>query len=162
DSSKAPSTAFVLRQVPGLDLRLVHLVRDSRGVAFSWTKRIVRPDMVDRKGEMHRYTPARMAVRWVTRNGMMELLGRLGHREVRVGYENLVRAPRAELERILTGMGEPFEPRELDFISDGRVDLGPNHTVMGNPMRMDQGPVELRLDDQWRTAMGRRQSGMVT
>ena len=162
DSSKAPSTAFILRQVPGLDLRLIHLVRDSRGVAYSWTKKVVRPDMVDRRAEMHRYPPARMAVRWVTRNGMMELLGRLGIPEVRVGYENLVRAPRSELERILTSLGEPFEPRELDFISDGQVDLRPNHTVMGNPIRMDNGLVRLRLDEQWRTAMGRRQSGMVT
>ena len=162
DSSKAPSTAFVLRKVPGLDLRLVHLVRDSRGVAYSWTKKVVRPDMVDRGAEMHRYPPARMAVRWVTRNGMMEVLGRLGHTEVRVGYETLIRSPRGELERILTGLGEPFQPRDLDFISDGTVELRPNHTVMGNPIRMENGPVRLRLDDQWRTALSRRQNGMVT
>jgi hypothetical protein len=131
-------------------------------VAYSWTKKVVRPDMMDRRAEMHRFPPARMAFRWVTRNGMMEVLGRLGHTEVRVGYENLVRSPRRELERILAGLGEPFQPRDLDFISDGQVDLRPNHTVMGNPMRLDTGPIQLRLDDQWRTALGRRQSGTVT
>src|SRR5439155_19145064 len=38
DSSKLPSHALLLRRVPGVDLRLLHLVRDSRGVAFSWQK----------------------------------------------------------------------------------------------------------------------------
>jgi hypothetical protein len=37
DSTKDPPFAFLLRRVPTLDLRVVHLVRDSRGVAFSWT-----------------------------------------------------------------------------------------------------------------------------
>ncbi len=44
DSSKDPPHGFVLREVPQIDLRAVHLVRDSRGVAYSWTKRVVRPD----------------------------------------------------------------------------------------------------------------------
>ena len=43
DSSKHASTAFLLRRAPGLDLRVVHLVRDSRGVAYSWSKRVQRP-----------------------------------------------------------------------------------------------------------------------
>ena len=29
---------------PGLDLRVVHVVRDSRAVAYSWTRRVSRPD----------------------------------------------------------------------------------------------------------------------
>ena len=54
DSSKAPSTAFVLRAMPVLDLRLVHLIRDSRGVAYSWNKKVVRPDTPGRTVYMHR------------------------------------------------------------------------------------------------------------
>jgi hypothetical protein len=42
------------------------------------------------------------------------------------------------------------------------VTLGVNHTVMGNPMRLDQGPVRLRLDDRWKTSMGRMHRGIVT
>jgi hypothetical protein len=33
---------------------------------------------------------------------------------------------------------------------------------MGNPMRMDNGPVKLRLDDQWRSSMGPRHRRLVT
>ena len=49
DSSKHVSTALVLRHVPGIDLRIVHLVRDSRGVAYSWTKEVARPEVANGK-----------------------------------------------------------------------------------------------------------------
>ena len=162
DSSKAPSTAFLMRRVPGIQLSAVHLVRDSRGVAHSWTKKVVRPDAPGREMYMHRYQPPRIAFRWMTRNAMMELLGRLGVPEVRVRYETLIREPRQELARLLDGLGHSVAPEDLAFISDGEVTLRPNHTVMGNPMRMDHGPVRLRLDEQWRTAMARKHRGMVT
>ena len=35
DSSNLPSHAFLLRAMPAIDLRVVHLVRDSRAVAYS-------------------------------------------------------------------------------------------------------------------------------
>jgi len=42
DSSKHASLAFCLRRRAELDLRVIHVVRDSRAVAFSWTRRVVR------------------------------------------------------------------------------------------------------------------------
>jgi Sulfotransferase family len=162
DSSKAPSTAFLLRQVPGVELSAVHLVRDSRGVAYSWTKKIARPDAPGREMYMHRYHPPRIAFRWMTRNAMMEMLARGGVPTVRVRYESLIRSPREELARVLQTLGEPYTQDDLSFIADGRVTLGLNHTVMGNPMRMEQGPIELRVDDRWRTSMDRSQRGIVT
>ena len=44
DSSKHPSLAFCLRWLGPLRLRVVHVVRDSRAVAYSWTRLIRRPD----------------------------------------------------------------------------------------------------------------------
>ena len=49
DASKHASTAFLLRRVPGIDLRVVHLVRDSRGVAYSWTKEVKKPEVTGRR-----------------------------------------------------------------------------------------------------------------
>ena len=162
DSSKAPSTAFLLRRVPGVHLRAVHLLRDSRGVAYSWNKTVVRPDTPGRTVTMHRYHPSRIGVRWVTRNKMMERLEHRGVPSVRVRYEQLVRDPRGEIQRILEGLDVPFELSQLDFLSDGAAALGPNHTVMGNPMRMEVGTVQLRLDEEWRRLMPKGQSGIVT
>jgi len=38
DASKQPVFAHILAQIPDIDLYIIHLVRDSRGVAYSWTK----------------------------------------------------------------------------------------------------------------------------
>lgn len=48
DSSKHASLAFCLRWCPDLDLRVLHVVRDSRAVAYSWTKVVKRPEAVPR------------------------------------------------------------------------------------------------------------------
>jgi hypothetical protein len=162
DSSKAPSTAYLLRHVPGLDLRAVHLVRDSRGVAFSWTKQVQRPDVLGKVVYMHRYSPFRMGMRWVTRNLQMERIAKHGVPRSFVRYETLVEQPRREMTRVLSELDQDFRQGDLDFISDGVVTLGTNHTVMGNPLRMTSGPMALKLDDQWRTAMDPRQRSMVT
>jgi len=161
DSSKAPSTAYVLRQMPELDLRTVHLVRDPRGVAFSWNKKVRRPDAVGMV-HMHRYPPYRTAMRWITRNAQMRLLGKLGIPRVPARYETMIAEPRGEVARILEALGLEFAEGDLGHISEGAVDLAPNHTVMGNPVRMHIGRLELRLDEEWRSAMGRRQRDMVT
>ena len=39
DSTKGPPSATLLRLVPSIELSVIHLVRDSRGVAFSWQKK---------------------------------------------------------------------------------------------------------------------------
>ena len=35
----------------------------------------------------------------------------------------------------------------------GAISLGENHTVAGNPLRFRRGPLEIRLDDEWRRSM---------
>jgi hypothetical protein len=57
DSSKTPSYLFLLQRVEGIDLRLLHLVRDSRGVAYSTLKRIRRPETQAREAFMPTYRP---------------------------------------------------------------------------------------------------------
>src|SRR3712207_8630396 len=42
DSSKSPARALALGMVPGIDLYVVHLVRDGRGVATSLRKTLDR------------------------------------------------------------------------------------------------------------------------
>jgi len=44
DSSKIATFALLLRGIPDLDLRTVHLVRDPRGVVHSWRKAVRRDD----------------------------------------------------------------------------------------------------------------------
>jgi len=153
DSSKAPSTAFLLRRIPDLDLRIVHLVRDSRGVAHSWTKKVKRPDTPGRTIFMHRYSPHRIAIRWAVRNPLLETMGLLGVPQTHVLYERLVADPRSEVARIARMAGQEADPENMTHIADDEIELGANHTVMGNPLRMRRGRTPLRVDEEWRTAM---------
>jgi hypothetical protein len=45
--------------------------------------------------------------------------------------------------------------------TDHSVDLQVDHTVSGNPMRFTTGPVQIRPDDRWRSAMARRRRVIV-
>lgn len=153
DSSCAPSYACLLRRLPDVDLRLVHLVRDSRGAAYSWNKKARQRDIVDRVASMPRYHPAQTALRWVTYNALVEWLGRLGTPRLFTRYEEFVASPCAQVGRIVEFAGQELPPDALGFIQAGKVALGPNHTVQGNPMRMDCGWIPLQLDEQWRGAM---------
>ena len=57
DSSKHSSLAFCLRWLGPRRLRVVHVVRDSRAVAYSWTRLIRRPDAAA-ASYLTRYSPA--------------------------------------------------------------------------------------------------------
>jgi Sulfotransferase family len=162
DSSVAPSYAYLLRGIPDIDLRFVHLIRDSRGVAYSWAKKVRRPDTPGRVVYMHRYGTTRTGARWVVRNLLVELLPRLGTPGVRVRYEHLVTNPREEMARIMSNLNGSVPAHDLAFIASSAVNLGANHTVMGNPMRMKSGWITLQIDEAWRSSMGRISRGIVT
>ncbi len=162
DSSKYVSYAYLLRRVPGVDLRVIHLVRESHGVVYSWTKRVRRPEVKNDDAYMPTYHPLRMSLRWTGYNLAYEALPRFGVPTLRVRYESLVREPRAEIERIMDFIGEPVDPSSYDFIHDDRVSLEPTHSCSGNPMRFRERDVKLKLDAEWREKMSSRDRALVS
>jgi hypothetical protein len=160
DSTKLPSYAARLRRVPELDVRLVHLIRDGRAVAYSWSRKVVRAD-VEGDAEMHRFRPGRIALRWNGRNLAAEWLGR-SVPYLRVRYEDLVRDPPGELERVLVFAGVVADASQLAFVRRDEVELGVAHTLMGNPSRMLSGVQPIRSDDAWRTRMPAQDVRTVT
>jgi hypothetical protein len=159
DSSKHPSTAFLLRRVPGIDLSVIHLVRDSRGVGYSLTKKVRRPEVVDREDFMYRVSPIRSAIEWVVFNAAFHVLRWTGTRTRLVRYEDLVIEPVSTLRRCV---GRTLDGGDTAFIDGTRIRLGVDHTVAGNPMRFEHGRFELRVDDAWRRSMPRRARRVVT
>jgi hypothetical protein len=151
DSTIDPAYGFLLRHVPGLDLRLVHLVRDSRGTSHSWTRKVQRSDRVDDLVYMRRFHPALTAMRWTLYHSLVDVLGHAGLPACVVRYEDIAPSPREQMMRIARAAELEIDPvRDLDFIGDGEVELGTNHTVAGNRMRLHCGPLPLRIDDEWR------------
>ena len=165
DSSKHASLAFCLRRQPGLDLRVIHVVRDSRAVAYSWTRRVSRPDSAA-ASYMTTYSPARAAGHWNVQNQALQLLARTGTPTLRVRYEDLVTAPAATLSRIAAFAGLPSSGPALRFLSSDQAgpwaDLRAAHTASGNPMRFLTGRVDIRGDERWRSAMPASQRRTVT
>lgn len=162
DSSKHASTAFLLRRVPGIDLRVVHLVRDSRGMAYSWTKSVARPEAGEDRAMMHQHRPTRSAGRWLGYNAMFEMLDAVTTvPTTRVIYEDLVADPRRQLDRILDAAGLDID-RSYPFLGDGWVTLAPGHSVAGNPMRFNSGRLDLRVDTAWRQQMPASERRLVT
>lgn len=161
DSSKGLPYGIVLGSIPSIDMRAIHLVRDSRGVAYSWSKEMTRADSPGRTEQMPRIGIAGVSARWIAHNTLMELLGRRVP-VARLRYETFIERPKQELLRVLGELGWPLEGSELAFLRERSVWLEPNHTVMGNPMRVSTGEIPLRLDDAWRTSLPRAQRAQVT
>jgi hypothetical protein len=165
DSSKHPSLAFCLRSCSELDLRVIHVVRDSRAVAYSWTRRVSRPDSTE-TSYMATYSPAVAAREWNVHNGAMQLLAGRGVPTLRVRYEDLVADPAAMLTSMARFAGIEIGQGDLAFVGlDAGVrwaELRAGHTASGNPMRFTTGHVTIRPDERWRSAMPLTQRRAVT
>lgn len=152
DSSKHPSTAYALRRCAAIDLKVVHLVRDPRGVAYSWTKVLQRPEAGDSRAIplMHQYPPWRAAALWDADNVAFELLGRSGVPVWRLRYERLMAAPVESVQALAAFLDLPGD-RIGEFVSADAVQVGPAHQISGNHMRFQTGELRLRRDDAWRS-----------
>jgi hypothetical protein len=149
DSSKHSALAFCLRWSADIDLRVVHVVRDSRGVAYSWTKTVPRPEAPG--AQMTRYRPGRAALLWNAHNLAFGLLRRTGVPVYRLRYEELLADPVGAVREVADFAD--LDPGPLDFLGDGTVRLGTSHSAAGNPMRFTTGDLPLRYDDAWRAAL---------
>ena len=162
DASKWPAQALALSRA-GLDIRVIHLVRDVRGVAHSLSKQAVaRPHAVQATDHMLSHLPAEAAARWVGIQTEAELLRRCGLRVALMRYEDFVVRPRQAVSAALTDLGLPPGPSDLAHVGDGQVVLGSSHGLSGNPSRFSSGQITLRADEAWRKRMPRRDRVVVT
>jgi len=160
DSTKRPSLAVILAKRPDVDLRLVHIVRDPRGVVHSWSKAVRVPDRAGPRAHMKTRSAVQITRRWLTVNAMSELVGRADMPSCRIRYEDLVRDPRAVLSSVaaVSGAAGATDGRDpFPFLDEQGLHLGSSHTVAGGRIRMRRGVLPLRLDEEWRHGLrGRR------
>jgi hypothetical protein len=136
-------------------------VRDCRGVAFSWQKKVVRPEVIESTTYMKTFHPAEMALRWIDYNVLFHYLGRRVP-SLLIRYESFVQRPGEHLEAILELVGEPRRPETFDHLRNGHFELvGGHHNVSGNPVRFHSGPLALRVDDEWKQKLGRKDRRVI-
>ena len=167
DSSKHASTAALLRHVPGVDARVVQVVRDPRGVAYSWSKVVERPDATgETSSTMARLGSVRVAARWLLYDVLLEVVRR-PRTQGRFRYEDFVADPPGAVGRLLAFAGlsavAGVDMRGGAFgVGGATVELEPDHTVAGNPLRFRVGTTEIRSDDEWRERLPRRDHRIVS
>lgn len=160
DSSKTAGYGLTLSKVPGVSLYVVHLVRDSRATAFSWSKKKLKPEVWDQQQQMRRYPIWYSVLKWSYVNAAAQLLRSHSDGYLLVRYEDLVHAPREVLCEILRLVGKPCE--NLPFTEERTVLLGQTHTQSGNPSRFREGEVQIYYDDEWRRKMSLWQQLLAT
>ena len=134
DSSKLPHRLKFLLQIPELDVKVIHLLRDSRGVAHTYI-------------QDNGWTAEKSAFEW--QRGILaaeRLLARLDRNMWRqVRYEDLCSDPQAELEKLCVFLYLDPSQVNTDFRSAGLH-------VFGNKMRLSSEQTIL-LDKKWQTEL---------
>jgi hypothetical protein len=134
DASKERLRARYLQRYVDPDLRVIHLVRDARGVVESTMRRGKR-----------RISPAEAARRWARTNAAIERSAAAlpPNRCLVVRYEDLCADPNSTMRRLFAFCGVETSVDVADLI-------GRELHLLGNRMRL--GAVdEIRLDERWRT-----------
>ncbi|WP_313802836.1 sulfotransferase [Sphingobium sp.] len=149
DSSKLPGRAFALAAMPGIDLHVVHVVRDGRGVAWSLMKGHRRSVESGVQRELRPKPLLYTALRWSMVNLAAEMLCRRvgAKRSIRVRYEDFVDDPRGIIGRIVALVGEEPHIPATDL-----APFEPQHQVAGSRHRM-QKSLTIRDDDKWKREM---------
>ncbi len=160
DGSKSETYGYVLGGVPGLDVRGVHLVRDSRAVAYSQQRQKRDPSRgAQTAATLPTASPVRSALVWNITN-LLLLTRTPGHCSLRMRYEDSAINPKAALRRLWQLAEEPVPA--LDFLSlDAPFSLRTNHTVAGNPDRF-HAEVKIRPDLAWQGQMRPAQRALLT
>jgi len=152
DSSKLPTHGFFLNTIPDVDLYVIHLVRDSRAVAYSLQRKKRRPEIYWREAYMPRAGILRSTCEWILPNSLVRTLRKVVPQYTLVRYEDFVRNSQLVLTRIFKDLR--LKVPHLDNLFDGHaINLGVNHTISGNPMRFKQGRTEIKLDEEWKRKM---------
>jgi len=129
DASKHPVNAYLLGQVPSIELYILHLVRDARGVLDSWSRA---------KGYLKRRPSWKIIAQWVAYNWLAEYLHWKGIPYLRIAYEDFVREPAQALDKIVKFVGER-ETNIREFLKGNQAQLtSEQHPLAGNPGKLSQ------------------------
>lgn len=155
DVSHNVGYAQQLANTDGINLYLVHVVRDGRGVVHSRIRKDYRIGRLKSSPLSHLKRVFTVSRRWSWhRREFARLEQRLGGKAVRVQYEELCRDPQAALRPVGDCLG-------LDFGAIGKS-LGSGqpfkrvpHLIRGNEVLRSRSDIVLRHDTAYRTAMSR-------
>lgn len=158
DSSKLPGRAAALMSIKNIEVYVVHMVRDGRGVGWSMMKPYQRSVEDGIQKELKPNSLWYTAARWVSVNLGAELLRlRLPRqRSIRVRYEDFVAAPESVVESIMALVGQPYVVPE-----QGPDVIRPQHQIAGSRHRMQE-EIRIKKDSGWMSRMPQAKRRLFT
>jgi hypothetical protein len=140
DSTKIAGEAALLPHMDGISPLYLHLVRDPRAAAMSWSQQ---------KDYAYIMPAWKSTGYWLGFNLAAAAIGRRHpDRSMFLRYEDFIADPSAVTGALLTFCGADTDENP---VSGRAVLLRPNHTVTGNPDRFRSGRTGIRdRDDAWR------------
>ncbi|HEY0171095.1 MAG TPA: sulfotransferase [Pyrinomonadaceae bacterium] len=136
DSSKRLRRTQLLAAAGGFSPKVIHLLRDGRGVAYSYAKRggEFRESLLNWKN-------TNIDIRnWLDGEGAPERLA--------VRYEDLCARPAEVVRSVCDFVGVGWEPQMM------RVGRKVHHNVRGNEMRFKSKNTLIKLDETWKEHLG--------
>lgn len=160
ESSKNPLRARLLSLVPELDVRLVHLVRDARGVAWSRMKALHKSRESGIPREIKPRPVTVSAAYWSVMNRYSEQVRRSfpDRPSIRIHYEDLIARPTDTLHAI--GRLADIDYSTVAARLAAGETMNPGHLYAGNRVRT-AGPIQLRQDDEWTQHLTPRQQRLI-
>ncbi len=161
DSSKSPAYFHILSLVPNVELTIIHLVRDSRAVAYSWQKRKRMTYSVDTEQYIERQGAAEAAVKWAAKNAVTDTLKPIAENYVFIRYEDFATDPEKVTRQILKAIGK--ETSGLEYLMGEQAGLTETHGILGNPTpRSQKQGIQIRKDTEWHQKLSQLDKSVVT
>ena len=159
DSSKKHVRALYGSMLKDVDFYVIHLVRDSRGVAWSKAKSLKKDMAAGVQSDQNPKPVTDTAQQWLIANILSSLVARrTGKRCIRIRYEDFVSDPVATLKQV-----ESFAEVDLaDSIecATGKRAVAASHAVAGNRLRMKK-DLSLKPDMEWTEKLDANQERAV-
>jgi hypothetical protein len=162
DSSKKISWLYLLSQHPEFEIYVIHLVRDARGVVYSWSKTAEQLSRQHgRDVALPVIHPYKAGISWFWEQYLAARMRSQFHGYLNLRYEDLIMAPNTTLLKVYKFIG--LESHTIPAIHGNQISLPtPIHSISGNPIRLSTGLTQLTLDQEWQNKMPSGIKFMVT
>lgn len=152
DSSKNPLRAFILSMIPGIDLSIIHLVRDAGGVSWSKKKSFKKDEQAGVQVDFKSSPIWRTAINWCRINLRCNWVRKQldSKCSIVVCYEDFIVNPEKSLSRIGQLIDEDFNKVIVSLQNDNLNAAG--HIIAGNRLRM-MPTIKLKIDNEWKTRL---------
>ena len=152
--------AELLHGIRDIDLYLIHVVRDGRGVVYSGIRRDYRAGLLSRYDLRHMRKVIKLSRRWAEQITKLSRLERqLGAKAVRIQYEDLCKDPRTALKPVGVCLGLDFDAIG-EALGNGQPFQQIPHLLRGNIKLRTSANIVLRQDKAYLTDMNRLDRGI--